>query len=306
MGLRYFLSATAPNCEPFLNSLAIDRHKAQLQKSVVRDRAIEVLKADSLGIQSHTLTESRFLSTSTMGDKPSKRFIFADKLDATRTVSISARSMADASKFMASQDLFMTLDESLVIAIKGHVLWPAGIAYDRLSNPEAWKAPWDAIFTALDDLPAAALTFYLQKMRGGSVAVRDIQSIAPSVRSSLAIRSLLTTEERPASYEETVKRISVSGLKDLLKHAGVKARVPTRLLLEAQVLSVMTNDLHKKALQLMSAPKTSLRPPCEMSNDDFAKALNEMRDLIYTMRQWLRATYELEREDELRSLSASH
>lgn len=62
MGLRYFLSATAPNCEPFLNSLAIDRHKAQLQKSVVRDRAIEVLKADSLGIQSHTLTESRFLS----------------------------------------------------------------------------------------------------------------------------------------------------------------------------------------------------------------------------------------------------
>ena len=306
MGLRYFLSATAPNCEPLINSLARARLQADLQKGIAREKAIEQVKASAGASQSPALTQSRFqgMGTGTMGGYPSNRFIFADKEDPTRTVGIIARTMADATQFMASQDLFMTLDESLQIAVAGHVLWPAGIAYVSLKNSDAWRAPWLEIFKALDGLPASALAFYLQKVRSGSKSVADTGALGVAAIQSLTARGLLHTEGRPASYEETVKRIPVAGLKDLLRHAGAKSKMPTRLLLEAEVLSVMTSELHQKALQLLRAPKTVVRAPCGLSNEQFAQALKEMRDTIFIMRQWLRSTYELDREDELRRLAA--
>lgn len=305
MGLRYFLSATAPNCEPLINSLARARLQADLQKGIAREKAIEQVKASAGASQSPALTQSRFqgMATGTMAGYPSNRYIFADKEDPTRTVGIIARSMADATQFMASQDLFMTLDESLQIAVAGHVLWPAGIAYVSLKNVEAWRAPWLEIFKALDGLPASALAFYLQKMRGGSKVVTDTGAIGAGAIQSLVARGLLHTEGRPTSYEETIKRIPVAGLKELLRSAGAKSKLPSRLLLEAQVLAIMTDELHRQALQLMRAPKTVVRAPCGLTNEEFAHALKEMRDSIFIMRQWLRSTYELDREDELRRLA---
>lgn len=306
MGLRYFLSATAPNCEPLLNTLARARLQGDLQKDLARAKAIEQVKASPGAPQSPALTQSRFqgTSTGTMVGLPPNRYVFTDKKDTSRTVGIIARSMADATQFMASQDLFMTLDESLQIAVSCHVLWPAGMTYDRLINPEAWKAPWMEIFKALDGLPGSALAFYLQKVRSGTNRVTDTGAIGAAAIQSLFARGLLHTEGRPTSYEETVKRIPVAGLRELLRHAGAKSKLPTRLLLEAQVLAIMTSELHQKALQLMNAPKTFLRAPCGLSNEEFAHALKELRDSIFIMRQWLRSTYELDREDELRALAA--
>lgn len=310
MGLRYFLTATAPDCDPLINTLARARLQADLQKGIAREAAretaIEQVKASAGSSHIHSLTQSRYQgnATGSMVGYPSNRYVFADKVDPTRTVGIIARSMADATQFMASQDLFMSLDDSLELAIKGHVLWPAGIAYATVQNPEAWRAPWQEIFKVLDGLTARALTFYLQKIRRGSHSISDTETIGNTAIQSLTARGLLQIEGRPASYEETVKRIPVVGLKELLRIAGAKSKLPTRLLLEAEVLSVMTNDLHEKALQLMRAPKTVVRAPCGLSNDEFAHAIKEMRDSIFIMRQWLRSTYELEREDELRALAA--
>ena len=295
MGLRYFLSATAPNCEPLINSLARARLQTDLQKGI-----------DTGPIQSSTaLTQSKFQGTSTgaMTGYPPNRYVFADKQDPSRTVAIIARSLGDATQFMASQDLFMTLDESLQIAVACHVLWPAGMTYDRLKHPEAWQAPWQKIFEALDGLPTRALAYYLRKLRGGSTVVTDTGAIGAAATQSLVARGLLQTEGRPATFEETIKRIPVAGLKELLRSAGANSKIPTRLLLETQVLSIMTDALHQKALQLMRAPKTVLKAPCGLTNEEFANALKEMRDSIFLMRQWLRATYELDREAELRALA---
>lgn len=306
MGLRYFLSATAPNCDPLINSLAQARLQAELQKRIDRETAIEEVKASAGASHVPSLTQSRFQgrATGTMAGYPASRYVFADKVDPTRTVGIIARSMADATHFMASQDLFMTLDESLQIAITCHVLWPAGIAYAQVKNPEAWSAPWQEIFKVLDGLPAKALTFYLQKVRSGSRSISDTGVIGTAAIQSLAARGLLHTEGRPASYEETIERIPVAGLKELLRAAGAKSKMETRLLLEAELLSVMTSELHQQALQLMRAPKTAVRAPCGLSIDEFAHALKEMRDSIFIMRQWLRATFALDREDDLRALTS--
>lgn len=309
MGLRYFLTATAPDCDPLINTLAKARLQADLQKGIARETAIEQVKASAGSSHIHSLTQSRYQgnATGSMVGYPSNRYVFADKVDPTRTVGIIARSMADATQFMASQDLFMSLDDSLELAITGHVLWPAGIAYATVQNPEAWRAPWQEIFKVLDGLTVRALTFYLQKIRRGSQSISDTETIGNAAIQSLTARGLLQTEGRPASYEETVKRIPVAGLKELLRSAGAKSKLPTRLLLEAEVLSVMTSNpsnLHEKALQLMRAPKTVVRAPCGLSNDEFAHAIKELRDSIFIMRQWLRSTYELEREEELRAFAA--
>lgn len=305
MGLRHFLSATAPHCEPLTNTLAGARLQADQQKDIARERAIEQVKANTGSGERPALSQSRFQGTiaATIDGVPSNRYVYSDKVDPTRTVGIVARSMADATQFMASQDLFMTLDDSLQIAVVGHVLWPAGIAYDTLHNPDAWRAPWPEIFKSFDGLPAIAMAFYLRKARRGSWSVTDPEAIGIAAIQSLSSRGLLHIEGHPTDPAETIKRIPVSGLKALLRIAGAKPKLQTRVHLEEQVLAVMTSELHQRAHALMKAPKAVLKAPCGLSNEEFAQALNEMRDLIFTMRQWLRSTFELEREDDLRRLS---
>lgn len=62
-----------------------------------------------------------------------------------------------------------------------------------------------------------------------------------------------------------------------------------------QLMESMNPDLEQAARRLMRPPEEILRLP-----DDFYKAMQEYRDLLFVQRQWLRATDRLEREKDLR------
>lgn len=307
MGLRYFLSATPAHSSALFNTAAQRGLQQELNRISEREKAIEHVKAGSYPSVNPGSIRSRYKGTfkGKMEQYPAVRYVYADITHPDRTVGITAKSPSDATRFITAQDLFTSLDDALLIAISGHVLWPAGIAYDRLQDPAAWKAPWLEIFKTLDGLPTNVLDFYLTKVRSEVKSVSSVETIGASGAKILSDRGLLYTEAPPGSYEETVKRIPVAGLKQLLRQAGVKGFVSTRLLLETQLLPLMTPELQAKALTLMPArkPKTMLRAPCSMSLTDFLIAIKEMRASIFIMRQWLRATWELDRESELRLLT---
>ncbi|MGB3452176.1 MAG: hypothetical protein WBA58_16985 [Giesbergeria sp.] len=293
MGLRYFLEVTLPTGQKISNSRA-RAYLSQLNTRLsARERAIQEVM-ESPYARPHEFLQTAYdgVTTGNFRGLPAKRFVYVDKHDRTRQVEIIAKSRIDADWFMASQDLYMALDDTLLIAIKSHAIWPTGIAYVTESNPSAPSVPWMEIFKALDGLPTLALEAYLRMIRKGTEVLANPSKMPADIVDTLLKQGLLQTEAPPSTSDEAIGRMTVTALRQWLRANGVKSAAKSREELLVAAARTSTPDMLTSALLFVRPPRIHVRAPCNLSVRNLQTALEQMRDSIFNMRQWLRGNSE--------------
>jgi hypothetical protein len=238
----------------------------------------------------------------TLEGYPVERFVYRDIEERNRRVGLIAKSFLAVKQFMAMQDIFMPLDDMLWHAINARVLWPAGIAFDKQEDPQAWSVDWLKLYEELAGIPPAVLGHYLHRVHSGYVEFGSFAPLTPDEVQLLLKRGLLQYEEPPKTMDEALSRIPMKGLRQLLREAGSSFKATTRSALIEEIQRQMTPDMAEAAKQLMRPPHLQLRAPSGLTTEVFDRAVSELRNSIFVMRQWLRATRELYRENELRQL----
>lgn len=308
MGLQYFLSATRINGVKLFNRMAHERNRQFLAKQEARVVAVARAAEDPTYRPSGTTLYSTFVGQTqrTLEGYSTERYVYQDRENSNRRVGIIAKSFYDAEHFMSRQDIFMPLDDMVLNAVSGRILWPAGMAFDRQKNAGAWSANWFHIYDELAGIAPAVLGYYLQRVhsRYASLSAHSLETLKPREVQLLIDRGLLRYEAPPQTLDETLDRISMSGLRQFLRDAGSRIKSAKRETLQQEVrlLLQFTPALTEATKQFMRPPKLLLWGPAGLTVEAFDCAVRELRDSIFLMRQWLRATRELYREDELAQL----
>lgn len=304
MGLRYFLSATPRSGLKVQNRVTVDRNEIFREKQRTREAAVASATLDPGYRPDSKNRRSLFVERRQghLNGYPSERYVYQGVEGGQREVGLIASSLAAADHFMSMQEIFMPLDDMVWHAINSRVLWPAGIAFDRQEKSSAWSLDWFKLFDVLAGIPKDALKQYLDLIHGGCM---DFSlSVARKVNdaTSLSRRGLLTVESSPSSLAEILERVSVAGLRQLLKEASSNFKGRTRVTMIEELSRLMTPELEASAVRLMRSPRMQVRAPAGLAADEFDRAIRELRDSIFLMRQWMLATREIYREEELRQL----
>jgi len=304
MGLSYFLSVTRPSGVKLLNEVAIERNDAFRATQTAREAAVASAMANPNRPPSTKNQRLFFIGNRTgmLAEFPSERYVFTDLLGSKRKVGIVAKSHAAARKFMSLQDIFMPLDDMVWHAIDCRVLWPAWIEFSQQKSPRTWAYDWLRVYDALADIPMDILTRYFGMIRrrhvdSGVAIARDGKGV-----SLLVERGLVEAESPPQALVDRLARIPATGLRQLLKEAGLKNKYPSLSSLAETLLPLMTPSLEASVIQLMRKPRLRAKAPAGLTVDEFLCALEELRSSIFEMRQWVFATMEMYREAELAAL----
>jgi hypothetical protein len=304
MGLCFFLSAAPRSGGKVENRIAVKRNEMFREKQRARKAAVASASFNPSYKPGEKSRRSRFvgLRQGVLDEFPSDRYVYEGLEGGHRKVAIIASSFAAADKFMSMQDIFMPLDDMVWHAIDSRVLWPAGVAFDRQVNPSAWSLNWFKLFDVLAGLPKEVLMPYLDLIHSGRVNFGV--AVAGRIRDTtvLAERGLLEVESAPKSLAEILKRIPVVGLRHLLKETSSNSKVQTRGALAKELSRLATSKLEASAIRLMRSPLMRVKAPTGLVVEELDRAVRELRDSIFLMRQWILETRELYREDELRQL----
>lgn len=304
MGLQYFLSATPLSGVKLLNLIAIKRNEMFRDKQDAREAAVARASVNPSYNPSAENRRSLFVGKrkGSLEGFPVERYVYEDLEGTRRRVSLIAESQVAADKFMSMQDIFMPLDDMIWHAINLRVLWPAGIAFDRQANPSAWSLDWFKLFDNLAGIPKEVLTHYLDLVHSGRVHFGSFLSRTASDVTLLSESGLLESQGVPKSFAETLERVSLTGLRQLRKEAGSSFRTQTRVALTDELSRLISPALEASAILLMRPPRMRVKAPAGLTVEQFDRAVRELRDSIFLMRQWIRATREFYREDELKEL----
>lgn len=304
MGLWYFLSATPRTGLKIQNRIAVERNEMFREKQ--RDREAAVVSATLNLAYRPDPTNRRTLFVGRrqghLNGYPTERYVYQGLEGGRREVGLIASSLAAADNFISRQEIFMPLDDMVWHAINSRVLWPAGIAFDRQVKSSAWSLDWFKLFDVLAGIPKDALKEYLDLIHRGCMDSSLSVARKVSDTTSLSMRGLLVVESSPNSFVEILERVPVAGLRQLLKEASSNSKARTRVTLIEALSSLMTPELEASAVRLMRSSRMQVKAPAGLAFDEFDRAIRELRDSIFLMRQWLLATREIYREDELRQL----
>lgn len=304
MGLRYVLSATRPTGAKIENRIAVERNKMFRDKQDAREAAVAGASVNPNYSPDAKNLRSRFVvqSQGTLEGFPTERYVYEDLEGSRRKVGIIARSLVAANKFMSMQDIFMPLDDMMWHAINSRVLWPAGIAFDRQMNSSAWSLDWFKLFDELAGIPKEILTHYLDLIHSGRVEFGNFVSRTANDVTSLSERGLLEVEDLPKLPAEILECVPLAGLRQLLKEANSSFKAQTRVALTEELSRLMTSRLEASAIRLKRPPRMRIKAPTGLTVEEFDRGVRELRDSIFLMRQWIRATREFYREYELEQL----
>lgn len=287
MALRYFLTATTTQGVKMINRVAVERERKFRDKQLARESAVASALANPVRRLKSKPTKSAFIgvSNATLWGHKLRTYCYWDRDDTQQSVDLAAKSLSAAEQFIAMQDLYMTLDDMLWDAISGHVLWPAGIEWDRQTGRASWTEDWVAIFRELDGIAPDVFACYLKAVRSSSDRPK-MPGLTEQGASFLAARGLVGVEPK---FQQVLERIpTLAGLRSLLKVADIKPAGTSRSVCIAQLLAHETPALVRAAEELMGPPKLKIHGPCGMTAGEFSTALDLLRDSIFGMRQWLR------------------
>jgi hypothetical protein len=304
MRLHTFLSVAVPSGERTVNRVAYERNEAYRAGQREREEAVAKAMASPAERPARKVLRSAYAGPGlgTLAGYPPDRHVFQDLVHSTRRASLIANSASAAEHFMAMQDIYMPLNDLLWHAIDGGVLWPAAIAFDRQTNPGAWASNWLTLYPALAGLPPNVLREYLDRVRSGE---RRFATLAPLSEEDVLLlldRGLLSYEAQPSTAVDLLERVPVAGLRQLLCNAGSSFKARKREELAGELLAHITPMLEDAARLLMRGPLLELKAPGGLDVDEFGRAVTELRQSLFVMRQWLRADREIHREDALRQL----
>ena len=304
MGLWFFLSATQRSGVKVENRIVVKRNEMFREKQRAREAAVARASLNPSYRPDANNRRSRFVGRrqGMLDGFPSERYVYEGLEGDQRKVGLTASSLAAADNFMSMQDIFMPLDDMVWHAIDSRVLWPAGVAFDRQVNPSAWSLDWFKLFDVLAGIPKEVLKQYLDLIHSGRVDFCVSVARRVSDTTSLSGRGLLEIESAPKSLAEILERIPVAGLRQLLKETSSNLKAETRGALTKELSRLMTSKLEASAIRLMRSPLMRVKAPAGLAVEEFDRAIRELRDSIFLMRQWILATRELYREDELRQL----
>lgn len=193
MGLRYFLTATRPSGELLVNRLAVQRNNDFQQRRQAREIAVEQACSNPLFLPPKRDLRSRYTGTSTgtLEGYPKERYVFHDKKHPARIVGLIAESADTASHFMAMQDLFMPLEDMFWHAVRGKIIWPAWIAFERRQDPVTWSVDWLSAYAVLQGIPKAPLGFYMERFNEGRYGIRSFAPLTEDEVQALKEKGLL-------------------------------------------------------------------------------------------------------------------
>lgn len=213
-------------------------------------------------------------------------YLFTDDATYSNKVNIIGKNSTVVCRFMAMQDIFVSLDDTLLFAIEAHIIWPLGVAYERISNPDAFKIPWLEIYKTLDGLPIQLLKKYVNAIKRPEHLMSGYRTFDFEEAKILESRNLLMFLDKAIPIENLVLALEPRKIKEILAKAGESTEGKKKDYLVARVLEIMTPRIEESVRNAVTR-KMRVLTPLGVPAEDLKAAIEEQRTIMFLMRQVL-------------------
>jgi hypothetical protein len=290
MGIRNFISATGSTGQEYKHQKAFSQYEANLcriaawQEGVTRALIEPDYKPQSLGSTSQFVRES----FGHIKGHAVRLFIFSDSKDPDVEVAICAKSRDAAEHFMILVDAFITLDDLCPRMLLAHFLWPAWLEYEEsaLANETKTQVNWPDFFRIFDGIPISALSVYTNLALSEKWEFEEPHGhISEEVNVLLSHRLVRQIRRTP---EEILRRTGIRVLRAFVKEAGSSFKAQSGEAIRAHLLESMPSCLEQHLKREEGRAIYELAAPSEMSLPQLNATLRECRNMIHSLRHWLR------------------